>query len=195
MPTSWGRPSGSGTLSFCCTPIVHTFSGAVRNAWILNPSLFLYISLSQKHHVHVFSFLCTTFDIYKQNQKVIMAPKGPYKLVTVNTAPERAKRLVGRVTEELKDQYTILHVANCESTSLLLRTTNEHKSLTNHSNRRSRGQSQRNSTWCPGKQNSQILALASHARRSWRICSFVHLCGHRRRVIEYNKSHGTIGLA
>ncbi|TKW55996.1 hypothetical protein CTA1_11361 [Colletotrichum tanaceti] len=43
-----------------------------------------------------------------------MAPKGPYKLVTVNTAPERAKRLVGRVVEELKDRYTIVHVANCE---------------------------------------------------------------------------------
>ncbi|CCF38624.1 hypothetical protein CH063_09670 [Colletotrichum higginsianum] len=43
-----------------------------------------------------------------------MAPKGPYKLVTVNTAPERAKRLVGRVVEELKDSYTIVHVANCE---------------------------------------------------------------------------------
>ncbi|EFQ30881.1 hypothetical protein CGRA01v4_12951 [Colletotrichum graminicola] len=43
-----------------------------------------------------------------------MAPKGPYKLVTVNTAPERAKRLVGRVVEELKDRYTIEHVANCD---------------------------------------------------------------------------------
>jgi hypothetical protein len=46
-----------------------------------------------------------------------MSPKGPYKLVTVNTAPERAKRLIGRVVEALKDQYTIQHVANCESKS------------------------------------------------------------------------------
>lgn len=44
-----------------------------------------------------------------------MSPKGPYKLVTVNTAPERAKRLIGRMTEALKDEYTILHMANCES--------------------------------------------------------------------------------
>jgi hypothetical protein len=44
-----------------------------------------------------------------------MSPKGPYRLVTVNTAPERAKRLVGRVVEDLKEQYTIQHVANCES--------------------------------------------------------------------------------
>ena len=45
------------------------------------------------------------------------APKGPFKLVTVNTAPERAKRIVGRVVEALKERYTILHVENVESTS------------------------------------------------------------------------------
>ncbi|KAE8381064.1 hypothetical protein BDV26DRAFT_289767 [Aspergillus bertholletiae] len=43
------------------------------------------------------------------------APKGPFRLVTVNTAPERAKRLIGRVVEALKDRYTIIHVANCET--------------------------------------------------------------------------------
>ncbi|KIX03327.1 uncharacterized protein Z518_06879 [Rhinocladiella mackenziei CBS 650.93] len=41
-----------------------------------------------------------------------MAPNGPYKLVTVNTAPERAERLIGRVIEDLKDQYTIQHMTN-----------------------------------------------------------------------------------
>ncbi|KAF9886613.1 hypothetical protein FE257_011253 [Aspergillus nanangensis] len=41
-------------------------------------------------------------------------PKGPFHLVTVNTAPERAKRLIGRVAEALKDRYTIIHVDNCE---------------------------------------------------------------------------------
>lgn len=41
--------------------------------------------------------------------------KGPYHLVTVNTAPERAKRLIGRVADALKDRYTIIHVDNCES--------------------------------------------------------------------------------
>ncbi|KAK6398822.1 hypothetical protein LTR65_000377 [Meristemomyces frigidus] len=44
-----------------------------------------------------------------------MAPKGPYKLVTVNNAPERAQRIVGRVVEVLKDQYTIIYAANAES--------------------------------------------------------------------------------
>jgi hypothetical protein len=39
--------------------------------------------------------------------------KGPFRLVTVNTAPERAKRLVGRMIEGLKDRYEIEHVANC----------------------------------------------------------------------------------
>jgi hypothetical protein len=40
-----------------------------------------------------------------------------YRLMTVNKVPERAKRLVGRVTEILnKDQdYNIEHVTNCES--------------------------------------------------------------------------------
>lgn len=42
-------------------------------------------------------------------------PKGPFRLVTVNTAPERAKRLIGRLVEALKDNYTIIHVKNCES--------------------------------------------------------------------------------
>jgi hypothetical protein len=45
-------------------------------------------------------------------------PKGPFRLVTVNTAPERAKRLIGRMAEALKDRYTIIHIDNCESTLL-----------------------------------------------------------------------------
>lgn len=42
-------------------------------------------------------------------------PLGPFKLVTVNTAPDRAKRLVGRMCEEVKDTYQIIHVANVTS--------------------------------------------------------------------------------
>jgi hypothetical protein len=42
--------------------------------------------------------------------------KGPFRLVTVNTAPERAKRLIGRMIEGLQDRYEIEHVANCSST-------------------------------------------------------------------------------
>ena len=41
--------------------------------------------------------------------------KGPFKLVTVNTAPERAKRLIGRMIEALKDRYEIDYVDNCQS--------------------------------------------------------------------------------
>ncbi|EOA84304.1 uncharacterized protein SETTUDRAFT_93166 [Exserohilum turcica Et28A] len=44
-----------------------------------------------------------------------MAPNGPFKLVTVNTAPKRAKILIGRVVDILKDEYTIEYVANCSS--------------------------------------------------------------------------------
>jgi hypothetical protein len=44
-----------------------------------------------------------------------MAPKGPFRLVTVNTAPARAKILIGRLVEAVKDRYIIDYVANCES--------------------------------------------------------------------------------
>jgi hypothetical protein len=39
-----------------------------------------------------------------------------YRLVTVNTAPERAKIIIGRVVEAVKDVYAIDYVANAEST-------------------------------------------------------------------------------
>lgn len=41
-----------------------------------------------------------------------MAPKGPYKLCTVNKVPERARRLIGRVAEDVKGEYTIDYVEN-----------------------------------------------------------------------------------
>ncbi|KAG9233187.1 hypothetical protein BJ875DRAFT_53339 [Amylocarpus encephaloides] len=44
-----------------------------------------------------------------------MAPKGPYKLCTVNKAPTRAKVLIGRLIDDLKDEYTIEYAANCET--------------------------------------------------------------------------------
>jgi hypothetical protein len=42
-------------------------------------------------------------------------PLGPYRLVTVNNAPERAKKLIGRMVEEVKDKYTIIHAGNIDS--------------------------------------------------------------------------------
>lgn len=46
-----------------------------------------------------------------------MSPKGPFRLMTVNTAPDRAKRVIGALIENLKEQYTIDYVVNstCES--------------------------------------------------------------------------------
>lgn len=41
--------------------------------------------------------------------------KGPFTLITVNTAPQRAKRLIGRLINALKDDYEIIHVDNCQS--------------------------------------------------------------------------------
>ncbi|OJJ62251.1 hypothetical protein ASPSYDRAFT_40882 [Aspergillus sydowii CBS 593.65] len=55
------------------------------------------------------------------------APKGPFTLVTVNTAPERAKRLIGRLIEALKDRYTIIHADNCESIDQVAPKVTEHK--------------------------------------------------------------------
>lgn len=44
-----------------------------------------------------------------------MNPKGPFRLMTVNTAPERAKRVIGAMVENLKESYTIDYVVNSES--------------------------------------------------------------------------------
>lgn len=46
--------------------------------------------------------------------------RGPWRLVTVNTAPERAKRLIGQMIERVKDSYTIIHSANVEGTLVML---------------------------------------------------------------------------
>jgi hypothetical protein len=72
-----------------------------------------------------------------------MAPAGPYKLVTVNTAPERAFRLIGRVTEDVKDKYNIIHAANVDSKRLWnlscnLICANNHFQLLRESARRSK---------------------------------------------------------
>lgn len=48
---------------------------------------------------------------------VVHKPLGPFKLVTVNTNPERAKVLVGRVLDGLKDRFTVDYVANSTSES------------------------------------------------------------------------------
>lgn len=47
-------------------------------------------------------------------------PLGPFKLVTVNTAPERAKELVGIVVNDLKERFVILHEANCSSMFVII---------------------------------------------------------------------------
>ena len=56
-----------------------------------------------------------------------MAPSGPYKLVTVNTAPDRAKRLIGRVVENVKEKYTIIHAGNAASIEDVRKVVEEHQ--------------------------------------------------------------------
>jgi hypothetical protein len=43
----------------------------------------------------------------------------PYKLITVNTAPDRASRMVRKLAEEVKDRYIIIHCVNASSMSKL----------------------------------------------------------------------------
>lgn len=42
-------------------------------------------------------------------------PAGPFKLVTVNSNPERAKKLCGRLVEEMRATHHIDYVANTTS--------------------------------------------------------------------------------
>ncbi|KAM7204510.1 hypothetical protein V8F33_001474 [Rhypophila sp. PSN 637] len=56
-----------------------------------------------------------------------MAPSGPYRLVTVNTAPERAKKLIGRVVEDVKETYTLHHVANASTIEQVRNTVEENR--------------------------------------------------------------------
>jgi len=58
-------------------------------------------------------------------------PLGPFKLVTVNNAPERAKKLIARVVEAVKDKYTIIHAGNADS-KISYFTTPLQPSLFNH---------------------------------------------------------------
>ncbi|KAF1833509.1 hypothetical protein BDW02DRAFT_589609 [Decorospora gaudefroyi] len=53
--------------------------------------------------------------------------RGPFRLVTVNTAPERAKKVIGRMIEELDGHYKIDHVANCTKIDEVASTVREHQ--------------------------------------------------------------------
>ncbi|KAJ5671406.1 hypothetical protein N7507_000533, partial [Penicillium longicatenatum] len=51
---------------------------------------------------------------------VVSAPSDPFTLVTINSALERAKRLIGRVAELLSDRQTIIPIDNCEDIRYLV---------------------------------------------------------------------------
>jgi hypothetical protein len=67
------------------------------------------------HHLDLFPKYFPSFHHSAQLRINITSPKGPYRLVTVNTPPERANRLIRRMVEALKEEYSIDYVANCES--------------------------------------------------------------------------------
>lgn len=70
---------------------------------------------AETHFAHLSHWRILSTQNYTQAQTMSGNPKGPYRLVTVNNAPERAKLLIGRVTSDLKDRYTIDYVGNCTS--------------------------------------------------------------------------------
>lgn len=43
------------------------------------------------------------------------ASNEPVNLVSVNTAPERAKRLIGILIKDVADKYTIVHAGNSDT--------------------------------------------------------------------------------
>ncbi|KAF9737645.1 hypothetical protein PMIN06_003904 [Paraphaeosphaeria minitans] len=53
--------------------------------------------------------------------------KGPFKLVTVNTAPDRAKRIIARMIESLSDRYDITHIDNCSSIDQVVAKMQQHQ--------------------------------------------------------------------
>ncbi|THV91687.1 hypothetical protein D6D26_08818 [Aureobasidium pullulans] len=67
----------------------------------MNTSIFVFYSSITNHNI--------------PHKMSTTKPLGPFKLVTVNTAPERAYRLIGRVVENVKDKYTIVHAGNADS--------------------------------------------------------------------------------
>lgn len=44
-----------------------------------------------------------------------MSARQVVNLVSVNTAPERAKKVIGQVIEAVKDKYSLVHAGNAES--------------------------------------------------------------------------------
>lgn len=55
------------------------------------------------------------FSLKKYNIAPPMTRKGPFRLMTVNTAPDRAYRLICRLIHYLGKDYNIMHVANAQS--------------------------------------------------------------------------------
>jgi hypothetical protein len=110
-------------------------------------------------------------------------PRGPFRLVTVNTAPQRAKVLVGRVVETLKDDYIIEHVGNCECEQSSI---GKFITLTHGSHRRGRAQGEAAQARCSGRD----LAILTRLHLTSHLDSFRHRCGRRRKQLRYMELHG-----
>lgn len=49
--------------------------------------------------------------------RTLMSSSAPVNLVSVNTAPDRARLVIGTVIENVKDRYSIVHAGNSTSQS------------------------------------------------------------------------------
>jgi hypothetical protein len=66
--------------------------------------------------VHLQHILPSTSSInHGPDVESAMSNGKPWRLITVNTSPERAKRLIGRVAEALRGKYDVEHVDNVTS--------------------------------------------------------------------------------
>lgn len=100
------------------------------------------------------------------------ARRGPFTLVTVNTAPDRAKRLVGQMIAKLEDRYDITHVDNCSSIEEVASKVQQHQ--------------------------PNILVSGESTRELWvqnlTCTSSRHRCGHQRRHRRFGKSQSESDL-
>jgi hypothetical protein len=99
----------------------HTHTQAKLHGWLPIPLVydvqFLHFSIVTPDNFYLIRSIAVQSTSSKAPHPLanMSVPKGPFRLVTVNTAPERAKKLIGRVVEDLKESYTIQHIANCAS--------------------------------------------------------------------------------
>jgi hypothetical protein len=97
----------------------YPLSGSIRK-WDPEHRLVLAL-IACFHHAHLHMsrfqpFRCTVTRVIR-SMSMTTESNPPINLVTVNTFPDRAKTVVGRVLDNVKGRYNIVHAGNAESES------------------------------------------------------------------------------